>query len=239
MQKFTSIKVLLQALTGLMALALVVMFATSAERAYKSRATAERIHAVIGISRDLFMAMQAIRFERGTLASVLDTATPADQGAQHDIAGLRAGANTALASALAETQKMGIPLSDPDLAKIIDAREEFDRIRASTDAALRLPKGERPPTLSGLVVAAGGKFVDSIDTFSERLSAEINQADPLITEMMKIKQIAWVVRDAADADRLAVGALIGAGEGFTPTQQLPFAAFAGQMDAGWQVISED
>ena len=239
MQQFASIKILLQGVTGLMALALVTLFATSAERAYTSRATAERINGVVDVSRELFMAMQTIQLERGTVSSALEAATPIDQGTQHDIAALRASSTAALDSALVEIGKMGIPASDAGLAKIADARQEFDRIRASADAALLLPKSNRPPTVGGLLLAAGAKLVDSIDALSERQSAEINLADPLIAEMMKIKQIAWVVRDAAGIDRLIVGSLIVGGEGITPAQQLQFAALAGRMDAGWQLILED
>ena len=239
MRKFASIRIKLQALTGLMALALVAVFATSAERAYDRRVEAQHIHAVVSVSRALFMAMQTIRFERSTANSGLEAAGPIDQGTQHDIAALRASSNAALDKALAEIGAMGIPVSDAGLAKIADARQEFDRIRASTDAAMLLPKNQRPPTISGLWVAAGGKLVDSIDAFSERLSAEINQADPLIAEMMKIKQLAWVVRDAAGVDRLTIGSIIASGENITPAQKLQFATLGGRIDAGWQVISED
>ncbi|HEY1505080.1 MAG TPA: HAMP domain-containing sensor histidine kinase [Stellaceae bacterium] len=239
MAKFTSIKFLLQALTGLMALALVVNFGASAKRAFSQRAAAERVDVVVSISRDLFKAMQTIRFERGTMNSGLEAGTPLDQGTQRDIAALRITSGTALDSALAGIAKRGIPASDPGLAAIDNARREFDRIRADVDAAMLMPKKDRPPTVSGLWVTAGGKFVEVLDAFSERLSAEINQADPLIAEMMKIKQVAWVVRDAAGVDRLTVGSIIASGEGVSPAQQLQFAMLAGRIDAGWQVIAED
>jgi signal transduction histidine kinase len=238
-RKFASIKVLLQAVTGLMALALVLVFATSAQRASSGRAAAERIHTVISVSRDLFMAMQTIRVERGTVNTSLETATPVDPDTRREIASLRKRSNAALDSAFAKIKDMGIPETDAGLAKILSARAEFDRMRISVDDAMRLAKSERPPTMGGLWVAGGGKLVDSIDTFSERLSGEINQADPLITEMMKLKQIAWVVRDAAGLDRLMVGALIANGAGISPAQQQQFATLGGRMDAGWQVISED
>jgi signal transduction histidine kinase len=239
MRKFASIKVLLQAVTGLMALVLVAVFANSAGQAITARATAERIHGVVDVSRELFMAMQSIRFERDTANSGLEAALPIDQGTQNDIAALRASSNAALDSALAKIGKMGIPASDAGLAKIAAARRELDHIRANTDAAALLPKNDRPPTIGGLWVAASGKLVDSIGAFSERLSGAINQADPLIAEMMKIKQVAWTVRDAAGVDRLNVGSIISSGEGDSPTQKLESAKLAGRIDAGWEVIAED
>jgi signal transduction histidine kinase len=238
-RKIASIKFQLQAITGLMALALVAVFATSAERAYDRRLAAQHIHAVVSVSRDLFTAMQTLCFERDIANSGLEGAAPIDQGTQHDIATLRAKANTALDKALANIAAMGIPASDAGLVKIANVRQEFDRIRASADVAMLQPKGERSPAISGLWVAAGGKLVESIDAFSERLSGEINQADPLIAEMMKIKQVAWIVRDAADVDRLTVGSIIASGQSVTPAQTLQLAMLGGRIDAGWQVISED
>src|SRR5262249_36924031 len=64
-------------------------------------------------------------------------------------------------------------------------------------------------------------------------------ADPLISEMMKIKQLAWVVRDAAGFDRLLVGAAIANGKGLTQAQREQFATLTGRIEAAWQVIATD
>ncbi|HWE76764.1 MAG TPA: ATP-binding protein [Stellaceae bacterium] len=241
MRKFASIKIQLQAVTGLLVLALVVVFAMAAEHAHDRQVTAQRIQAVVGVSRDLFAAMQTIRIERGTVNTGIEMATRIDAGTRGDIATLRARSNAALDSALAKLKAMGIPEADTDIASILNARAEFDRMRKSVDAAMVVPKAYRPPAISGLWVAGGGKFVEAIDAMSERLSAEINQADPFIAEMMKIKQTAWIVRDAAGADRLYLASVIvnGNGTGIPAELQPRFAMLGGRMDAGWQVISED
>jgi signal transduction histidine kinase len=240
-RKIASIKIQLQAITGLMALALVVVFATSAERAYDRRISAQHIHAVVDVSRDLFMAMQTIRFERGTVNTGIEMATRIDAGTRGDIVTLRARSNAALDSAFPKLKALGIPETDTGVANVINARAEFDRMRMSVDAAMVVPKAYRPPSIGGLWIAGGGKFVDAIDALSERLSAEINQADPFIAEMMKIKQVAWIARDAAGADRLYLASVIvnGNGTGIPAELQPRFAMLRGRMDAGWQVISED
>jgi signal transduction histidine kinase len=61
----------------------------------------------------------------------------------------------------------------------------------------------------------------------------------VITEMMKLKQLASVVRDAAGTDRLLIGAAIANGNGITSEQQQQFATLAGRMDAAWQLVAED
>ena len=239
MRKFGSIKVLLLVVTSLMAFAVVAVFASSAEQAFTRRATAERVHAVIEISRDLFLAMQTIRVERGTGNTALETAALPDGETQREIAELRARSNGALDAALAKIAAMGMPADDPGVAKISAARAAFDHTRIDIDAALSLPKARRPAALSATWIADGGTLADTIDAFSERLSGEINQADPLITEMMKIKQLAWVVRDAAGFDRLNVGTAIATNSAASPALQQQFDILTGRMDAGWQAITED
>ena len=169
MRKLASIKVLLQAVTGLMALVLVAVFASSAQEAYLRRASAEHVHTVVGVSRDLFMAMQNIRVERGTGNTGLETATPIDAETQREIEALRAGSNTALNSALAKVKDMGIPASNPGVAQILSARDTFDHIRIAVDAAMQQPKSERLPGLSGLWVAGGARLVNS-STLSPNVS---------------------------------------------------------------------
>src|ERR1700722_13930581 len=117
-RKLASIKVLLQAVTGLMALALVGVFATAAESAFMRRGTAEHIHQVVSISRDLFLAMQAIRIERGTVNTSPETTTPIEREPQLEIDKLRLHSNAALDAALTQIEAMGIPLTDPGLAPI-------------------------------------------------------------------------------------------------------------------------
>ncbi|HEY3917081.1 MAG TPA: ATP-binding protein [Stellaceae bacterium] len=239
MRKIGSIKILLLVATGVMALTVVAVFASSAQQAFTGRAVAERVHRVVDISRDLFLAMQTIRVERGTVNAAIDAADPADSETQREIGSLRTRSSAALDSALAKIKAMGIPADDPDVSHVLAAREAFGHSRADADMALLLPKAQRPANLSATWVANGGKLVASIDTFSERLSGEINQADPLITEMMKIKQLAWVVRDAAGVDRLDVGMVIAGSGGVSRDQQRQFDILGGRIDAGWQAIAED
>src|SRR5579863_9268421 len=119
-RKLVSIKILLLVVTGLMTLALVGVFATAVERAFMDRAAAQHVHQVVSISRNLFLAMQDIRVERGTVNTGIETAAPIDRETQQEITRLRLRSSTALDAALAQIAAIGIPLSDPGLAQILD-----------------------------------------------------------------------------------------------------------------------
>ena len=239
MRKLASIRIVLLTVTGLMVLALIAACAIAASQSFARRAAAERALAVVGISRDLFEAIQAIRVERGTGNTALRTATPADRETLDEITVLRRNSGEALASALTKIDALGIPSWNPALRNIIMTRDGFARMRAELDTALQQPKSQRPENLSAEWVTTAGKLGEALNTFSLRLESEINQADPLITEMLKLKQIAWIVRDSAGADRLAVGALLADDHGISTTQQRQFDVLSGRIAAGWQIIVED
>jgi len=239
MQRWLSISTLLQVITGIMAMALVVTFGIAAEQALEQRALAARVQAVASISGDLFTAMQNLRVERGTVNTALSTPEPIDADTQADIAALRAKSEAALQAALPKLARLDIP----DKAEAADAlrssREALTALRRETDAATAEPKDKRPPDIRKSWVAAVGKLVDAIDKLSDRLSNDINLSDPFITEMMKIKQLGWALRDAAGTDRLMVGQAIADGKGVSAAQQLKLAVFEGRMAVAWKAIEED
>jgi methyl-accepting chemotaxis protein len=239
MKRLFSLSVLLQAITGAMALALVVTFGISSEGAWERRTTALRVSAVASISRDLFLAMQDIRVERGTVNTALSTAEVASSETQGEIAALRVKSEDALASALRKLTAAALEGTGKRLADVRESHEALMRLRQDADAALQRPKDQRPADLSKAWIASVGKLVDAIDGLSERLSSEIDQSDPFITEQMKIKQLAWAVRDAAGTDRLTVGAAIANGKGLSPDQQRQLAVFEGRIASVWKIIDED
>src|SRR5579871_4841863 len=98
MRKLLSIRVLLPAVTGLMTVMLVAIFAVYGLQALERRDAAQRIPVIVDASYDLFEAIQAIRLERGEVNRTLPEVADAD--ALKEIADLRAHSGKALDSAL-------------------------------------------------------------------------------------------------------------------------------------------
>ena len=61
MKRLLSLGVILQAITGLMVIALIAAGAVSASQAYQRREAARRVLFATEVSRDLFTAMQGLR----------------------------------------------------------------------------------------------------------------------------------------------------------------------------------
>ncbi|HKW52238.1 MAG TPA: hypothetical protein VJO12_00990, partial [Stellaceae bacterium] len=228
MNRFATISNLLQLITGVMAAVLVFTFAVSAERAWERWSAALEARAVSAVSRDLFLALQNIRVERGTVNTALTTAEPANADVQGDIAALRRTSEAALDSALAKLGRLHLGEGVTRVNELRSNRDALSKLRQEADAAMRQPKDDRPATLKKSWVAAVNRLVDSIDSLSDRLSTQIDKADPFITDMTTVKALAWSVRDAAGTDRLMVGAAIAASNGLAPDQQRQLAELAGR-----------
>ncbi len=238
MRKPLSISVVLQSVTALMAIALVASFAILAGAAYLRLRTAEQVLATADISRDLFMALQDLMVERGTVNTALAAPKLVDAVTKNTVAALRAHSEKSLASALAKLASAHLDGSDAAVAAIRANHDRITELRQKTDEAVLQPLEQRPIALGPKWVADGGKFVDSIASLSDVLASDIIQADPVIAELMKIKQLAWSVRDSVGLDRLLIGAAV-VKQSYPPEIRQQTVELMGRADAAWKIIEND
>ena len=85
MRRLLTIGVLLQAIIGLMAVALLVMFAQSARHAYERQRLAERTVTIVTSARDLFRGMQDIKIERALMREAFIAPGPIETGRMKQI----------------------------------------------------------------------------------------------------------------------------------------------------------
>jgi signal transduction histidine kinase len=233
-----SIGPLLRAVTGLMAIALVATFAVIAVLAYERMRTADRVLVSADVSRDLFMAMQALMVERGTENTALLTPQVIDKVPADTVTALRGRSEKALNEALARLADANLSGTEAAVAAIQASHDHFAELRRQADAAVRGPFDQRPPGLAATWVADGGKLVDAINALSDVLASDVAHEDTFIAEMTKIKQLAWTMRDAGGLDRLILGAAV-AKQSLSPEVREQTVALGGQVDAAWRTIQDD
>ena len=239
MKRIASISVLLLATTGVMAIVLVASFALSARHALQRQQAAEQAQAIVGISRNLFTAMQSLRVERGTINTGLATSEPIDARTQGEIAALRATSDRALRAAMAEQAARPNLNVQGAVHEVQRRRSAFLATRQLADAQLHAPRSQRPAGFGPRWVAADTAFVDAIDEVSELLSDQINLSDPFSARMMRFKRLAWETRDAAGGDRLFLAQAIAEGRQLSPERLRQFAMWSGRIEGVWRVILDD
>ena len=239
MRRAHSIGTLLLAVTALMTLVLVTIFAVDALRALERRDQARRVPTIVDISTDLFFAIQNFRVERGTVNTSLATADPAPMETQGDIADLRVQSAKALETALLKLNAIEVFGIEPALERIGTMRRALGEVRPIVDAALLLRKTERPANLGPNWISAVNDTVSAIEGLSSTLESELSRSDPFIADMTRIKQIVWSVRSDTGDDRLLVREAMVSGERLSDAQREEFGRLAGRIEGTWKLIQDE
>src|SRR6202789_982310 len=237
MNKALSVSRTLVAITGAMALALVVTSAILANGAYDEMRTDTRIVTASGIARDLFMSMQYRRFELGTVNTVLESPRAVDAETWADIEQVRTRSTAVLNDALSALAKNNMGTAS-ERAAIVKERAAIDAQQPEIDAALRRPELRSPARIARWIPTDRNPFAAE-DRVSAELTNEIDRSDAFIAEMMKIKQLSWAAREFAGNDRLLVGAGLASGKGYDKARLEVMTELTGRGDALWDVILED
>ena len=208
-----SVQFLLTALFGLMATGLVGLCGMSMSSAWQQQATAQRRMEVGSITRYLFLAMQNMRIERGTVSAALIENEPVDAATRQDIQNLRARSRPALAEALDMLMLLDLDDRDRWISELRSKSASVETMRADADELLRKPGLGTNAEFSDKWVAAVGTLVERMDALSGRLSSGVRLNDPFFDQMLTVKDLAWNVRSDAGAERLMIGdALAGGGK---------------------------
>ena len=245
MKRFLSLSLLLQAITGLMAIALVAACAVSAGQAYQRREAAQRVLFITGVSRDLFTAMQNLRLERAGVGFAL-WSPEATSDPTGKLAAVRGRADGALDRAIDRLTRGSTAADAADaqatvraLARIAVLKAQVADLRRAADAVIPLPRAARPAGLRARWLAADTELAAEIERLSEGLAAEVDRADPVVAQMMKIKQLTWEVRDAGGTDLMLLTQDAAAGKPLSVARREAFAQLQGRVDGAWRMVERE
>ncbi len=230
-----SVNTLLKVAISVMAVLVVVMLAARAWSSWQQLGSANRIAAVADASRFAFKAMHNLRTDRASTYRTLVGEAPIEPKVKTYIQKIRDDEMPALKSAadLAET----IDFADKQIL-LPQLREEIKTMTAlesETWGAFTKPKAERRAALGAEFMDITGKLLATLDKMSEQLFAAIKNTDPVIDQLMTMKQIAWIVRNEGGEASLMISNGILAGH-LAPDAPAKYAGHVGGTVAAWQAI---
>jgi signal transduction histidine kinase len=239
MKRSLSISLLFQAIIGVTAVLLLATFALTASYVHERRQAAVGALEVVRISRDLFQAMQNLRIERGTVNTALATGAPADARVRAEVADLRRRSGVALDAALSKLDVARFAGAGRASSDIRAKRAAFADIRRQADTALTRRQAARPGDLAQHWVAADDLLVDALAALSDNLTDHVARHDPIITRLMKVKQLAWSVRAMAGTDRLRLAQAMAQRRTLSNQEVEDFAKTRGAVEAQRWMLRQD
>jgi methyl-accepting chemotaxis protein len=232
-----SANALLKSVIAGMALAVVVMLAGNAWQSWQQLAAASRIAGIADASGYSFRAMHNLRTDRSTTNRSLNADAPITPEVRDRLKGIREAEMPALQSALAvlETVEFG------DRATLLPALqkhfETLTALHAQTWEEFEKPKVARTAGLGDTYMKEVTALLETLEKLSSGLTAEVKLTDPFIDQMLSIKQLAWLVRNAGGEASLIVSNGIANGSVAADAPQ-KYAAAVGGADQAWKALED-
>jgi methyl-accepting chemotaxis protein len=202
--------------------------------AWKNTQDAGKVSELAIANRELFIAVQNVRSDRGPTRVALEAKDPVDPKLMAEFQALRAKATPAVDKLVAICGR--ITCADGDVAgNLRRAADKSFAMRQEVDAALRLPLAQRRPGLAKAWNDNATVLVNELERVSMALTDKVRMADPEFAELVGIKEAAWIARDGVGLERTDLQAQMTA-KTLSADAKVKMAMLRGQGEAGWRTV---
>lgn len=184
---------------------------------YRQASTVFRLNA---LSDELYTAVNHLGFERGRVNVVLQDAGPVAQmeANRQFIAARRSDAEQALERAAAGLSVEGFTKADRQIIAIRQQRDIIQQLRSQVDAAVLLPKEQRPPQLATHWFSAMTSYIETVEALLQTISNDISDADGLIARYSALKRVTLALRNSAGPEISLLAGTINSSSPLSPEQ---------------------
>jgi hypothetical protein len=166
-----SANALLKSVIAVMALAVVLMLATTAWQSWQQLAAAGRIAGIADASGYAFRAMHNLRTDRATTNRSLNADAPITPEVRERLEGIREAEVPALQSALAVLQTVEFAEKETLLPALQQHVDALIKLHADTWAAFEKPKAQRPAELVDANMKGITALLETLEKLSTNLTA--------------------------------------------------------------------
>jgi methyl-accepting chemotaxis protein len=184
----------------------------------------------------MFAALPGLRNDRSMTAQHLATDQPLKEMSPA-LAKARAIDLPNLKAALTVLETADFPERQSALASLRAETDKLAALQRDSEAAIKLPKSERPSGLSDTFGKTAVGLLALLDTTSAQLNRSVRLEDPYIDQLLELKQLAWATRNAGGDCSLMISNALG-GIPLPPDALLIYANNLGRIDTAWSALLE-
>src|SRR5260370_11576765 len=213
-----SANAILKSVIAILGAAVVIMLAMGAWNSWNRLVAVNRIAAVAEASGHMFTALHNLRVDRS--ASFRDLmADKQFTGLAPVLRAAREGEMPALKAAVVALDAIDFPERQTVVSSLDQSIKKLAALHDESAAALLKPKAERRAGLAKEVYNETDSLLETLDKLSSRLTRLVKLEDAFIDQLMELKQLAWLGRNAAGDTSLLISNKIG-GQGIPPDVML-------------------
>jgi methyl-accepting chemotaxis protein len=231
-----SVNAILKSVIAALSAVVVIMLAAGAWSSWSRLQVDSRIAGVAATSAHLFTALHNLRSDRARSYRMLladEIVTARDPR----IFESRDAEMPALKGALATLETLDFPEQQALTAELAQRVKKLTALHEESVAALRQPKAARRAGLAPELRDEITALIAMLDKLAVRLDRLIKLQDPFIDQLMQIKQLAWVARDAGgDASVMISNTL--AGQPLPAEPMLVYTANVSKGETAWATLEQ-
>ncbi|MDX2168990.1 MAG: methyl-accepting chemotaxis protein [Deltaproteobacteria bacterium] len=233
-----SANLLLKSVLALMGVVIVLMLGLNAWGSYRQVARTDRILGFVEASNHAFRAMHMTRLDRSQSVRALNGENPATATAKSSILKLRQGLLPAIAASAEAMAKVDLPEAATAGAELQRIHKTMSALHAESVPAFDQPKTARRAGLAQEFQAETTKLIELLEKLSNRLAAASRLDDPLVDQMMQVKQLAWTTRQAAGESSVAISNIMTGSQPANAESWPRYIAFLTQATTAWAALAD-
>lgn len=230
-----SVTTLLKSVIAVMAACVILVLGVLGWRSWSALEATSRISIIADASGNAFKAMHNLRTDRSSAVRALNADAPMDSEVGNYVRRIHDAEMPAMRNAAKILASLDFPEKNvllPELSRLIASQ---DKMQKEFWVEAVKPKAARRADLAKEYLQGTNSILDVLDNISNRLSTLVNHADPVVDQLLTIKQMAWLLRNTAGDASMLVSNGFGAGK-LTPEMQLSYTKLVGGMDAAWLAL---
>jgi methyl-accepting chemotaxis protein len=230
-----SVSTLLKSVILVMAAGVVVLLSATAWDSYGRLRAAGRISIIADASANAFKAMHNLRTDRSSTNRAVNGEATIAPEAEKYIRNIRDAEMPAMRSAADQLDQIEFAEKATLRPALVQLIEKLTALQTESSDAMSKPKAARRATLAKDYMDNTQSLLDTLEKISAQLAAAVNHSDPMIDQLLAIKQAAWLVRNTAGEASVLVSNGLSAGRA-TPDAQVAYTKFVGGTEAAWNAL---
>src|SRR5215471_1551428 len=231
-----SVNVLLKSVIATLSAAVMVMLSLGAWSSWACLDAVSRISAVSDASGYIFTVLHNLRVDRASTYRDL-LADKQFASASSLILSSRNAEMPALKSAVAALEAVDFPEQRATISELSDIIRKMTMLQEESITALTQPKAARRQNLAQEYQDETSKLMGTLDKLTLRLNKLIKLKDPLIDELMEIKQLAWITRNEGGESSVLVSNTLG-GRPLPSDAMLLYTSHVGKLETAWETLED-
>ncbi len=230
-----SVATLLKSVIAAMAACVIILLATSAWQSWNTVDATSRIATIADASGQAFKALHNLRTDRSSSVRTLNTDATITPDMDKYIRRIQDAEMPALRAAIGILGSLEFPEKGALLPELSRLTESLTSLQSEFWDAVNKPKASRRAGLVKEYSDTTTAVINVLDKISNQLTAAINHANPVVDQLLSIKQMAWILRNTAGDASVLVSNGLSVGQ-VSGDAQLNYTKFVGGMDAAWSAV---